>query len=78
MSGDKETRSKRRHENFRACQKQVEIAKAHNIDIDTPHKYTKKHVMDCGNPKCFICGNPRKVFKEKTVQERRNEQSLED
>jgi hypothetical protein len=27
--------------------------------------------MDCGNPKCVLCGNPRKSFKDLTQQEKR-------
>jgi hypothetical protein len=27
--------------------------------------------MDCGNPKCMMCGNPRKTFKEVTHQEKK-------
>jgi hypothetical protein len=27
--------------------------------------------MDCGNPECYMCGNPRKTHKDKlTVQEK--------
>ena len=27
--------------------------------------------MNCGNPNCVMCGNPRKVFKQPTQQEKR-------
>jgi hypothetical protein len=30
----------------------------------------KRHAMDCGNPECFLCGNPRKTMKELTMQEK--------
>lgn len=40
---------------------------------DQWHRYSKKHPMDCGQPGCGICGNPRKIFKEKTLQEKRFE-----
>jgi len=30
--------------------------------------------MNCGNPKCVLCMNPRKSFGEKTIQEQRLEQ----
>jgi len=34
--------------------------------------------MDCGNPECFLCGNPRKTHKDKlTVQEKRLFQDVE-
>jgi hypothetical protein len=32
-------------------------------------------VLDCGNPNCVMCANPRKVWKEKTIQEKRFEQT---
>jgi hypothetical protein len=33
--------------------------------------------MDCGQPGCLLCGNPRKIFKEKTTQEKRMLQDME-
>jgi hypothetical protein len=34
--------------------------------------------MDCGNPECFLCGNPRKTHKDKlTQQEKRLFQDTE-
>jgi hypothetical protein len=34
--------------------------------------------MDCGNPHCFLCGNPRKTHKDKlTAQEKRLFQDLD-
>jgi hypothetical protein len=34
--------------------------------------------MDCGNPECFMCGNPRKTHKDKlTQQEKRLFQDVE-
>jgi len=34
--------------------------------------------MDCGNPGCFLCGNPRKTHKDRlTQQEKRLFQDLE-
>jgi hypothetical protein len=34
--------------------------------------------MDCGNPQCFMCGNPRKTHKDKlTAQEKRLFQDTE-
>jgi hypothetical protein len=28
--------------------------------------------MDCGNSECYLCGNPRKIHKDKlTIQEKR-------
>jgi hypothetical protein len=70
----KEKHSKRIHSKETAVTKQVKIAKSHGIDVKEPHKYVKHHAMDCGNPNCVMCGNPRKIFKEKTIQEKRFEQ----
>lgn len=77
MSNDftKEKRSKRIHDEETKIKKQVSIAKTHGLtDVDRgvkqPHRYSKHHAMDCGQPGCSLCGNPRKLFKEKTVQEK--------
>lgn len=67
----KEKRSKRIHDEETHVKKQVSIARGHGLQIKEPHKYAKKHAMNCGNPKCIMCANPRKVFKEKTIQEQR-------
>ena len=74
--------SRRRFRDETAIKKQQKIAKQHthikteyNPKMDQPHRYHKQHAMDCGNPKCFLCGNPRKTHKEKTVQERSFEQT---
>jgi hypothetical protein len=37
----------------------------------------KHHAMDCGQSGCMLCGNPRKIFKEITAQEKRLFQDLE-
>jgi len=71
---DKFNHSRRLHQEQAAIDKQVKIAKEFGIPIKEPHKLHKHHVMNCGNPKCIMCSNPRKVFKEKTMQERRFEQ----
>jgi replication-associated recombination protein RarA len=56
------------------------LAKAYGYDhvLKNPHKYAKQSMFHCGNASCFMCGNPRKVFKEKTMQERRFEQVKDD
>lgn len=72
--------SKRRLKDDNAVRKQVKIAKAHGLKQDDliklePHRYAKHHAMDCGNPGCILCSNPRhnKLFKKErlTIQERR-------
>ena len=63
--------SKRLQKDQNAINKQLKIAKAFNVPVEEPHKLAKHHVLNCGNPKCVMCGNPRKMFKEPTTQERR-------
>lgn len=77
MSNDfaKEKRSKRIHNEETKVMKQVKIAKTHGVTNDNkvirePHRMSKLHAMNCGRPGCMFCGNPRKLFKEKTIQEK--------
>ena len=88
MSNDqaKFLNSRRRHKNDVAIARQVKIAKQHGLGhqdqaIREPHRHAKHHAMDCGNPKCMLCGNPRRNswFKKErlTAQERRLFQDLE-
>ena len=72
---DKFKKSKRILKDENAIRKQLKIAKAHNIPVKSPHQLDKKHALDCGNPNCVMCANPRKVWKEKTIQEKRFEQT---
>jgi hypothetical protein len=77
--------SKRRHKNDVAIARQMRIAKAAHLpgtvpgmDIKQPHRLHKRHAMDCGNPQCYLCGNPRKTHKDKlTQQEKRLFQDTE-
>lgn len=89
MSNDqsKVKNSTRRHRDETAIKKQVKIAKQQgmlfNDDIiKQPHRLAKHHAMDCGDPGCILCGNPRrnKMLKTKdrlTMQERRMFQDTE-
>lgn len=75
----KEKRSKRLHDEETHIEKQVKIAKQYGLGfndkhIREPHRHAKVHAMNCGNPKCIMCSNPRKVFKEPTIQEKRDYQ----
>ncbi len=54
-----------------AVKKQVRIAKSYGIEVKEPHKFAKHHALDCGQPECILCGNPRKIWKEKTIQEKK-------
>ena len=68
---EKVKHSKRILKTDNAVKKQVKIAKEFGIVVDEPHKFAKHHAMNCGNPNCVMCGNPRKTFKELTQQEKR-------
>ena len=70
--------SRRRHKNDVAVARQVKIARAAGTPVDAAHRFVKRHAMDCGNPRCFLCGNPRKTHKDRlTQQEKRLFQDLE-
>jgi hypothetical protein len=78
--------SRRRHKTDVAIARQVKIAKQHGLDasdrhIKEPHRHAKHHAMDCGNPGCILCGNPRRIswFKKErlTPQERKLFQDVE-
>jgi len=75
--------SSRRFKDEIAIKRQVEIAKQHGLSIKDkaikePHRLAKHHAMDCGNPDCYLCGNPRKTHKDKlTAQEKRLFQDVE-
>jgi hypothetical protein len=75
--------SKRRHRDEVAVKRQVRIAKEHHLTelgkfLENAHKYHKRHAMDCGNPQCYLCGNPRKTHKDKlTQQEKRLFQDID-
>ena len=75
--------SQRRYRDETAVKKQVKIAKAHGLThkdkaVKEPHRLAKHHVMDCGNPQCPLCGNPRRTHKDTlTAQEKRLYQDVE-
>ena len=74
---DKFKHSKRLLKDENAIKKQTKIAKEHGMDVKEPHKFNKHHALDCGQPGCVLCGNPRKTFSELTVQEKRLFQDLD-
>ena len=71
---ERQKHSKRIDKEESAIKRQVKIAKAHGQPVTEPHKFAKHHAMDCGRSGCMLCGNPRKIFKELTIQERRFDQ----
>ena len=73
-------RAKRRRLTTNAINKHTRIAKigAWNHKYpDQPHRWAKRHALDCGRPNCGVCGNPRRINKEKSLQERRFDQREE-
>jgi hypothetical protein len=74
---ERDKRNLRIQRDENAVKKQLKIAKVHGMDVKEPHKFAKHHAMDCGNPKCVLCGNPRKTFNELTTQEKRLFQDVE-
>ncbi len=66
----KDKHSKRIHQKEVHVAKQVSIAKAYGIPVKEPHKLARVHVMNCGDPNCVMCMNPRKAFNEDTIQEK--------
>lgn len=74
--------SRRRHKTDVAIARQVKIARSHSSfnerNIRQTHRLAKHHAMDCGNPKCYLCGNPRTTHKDRlTAQEKRLFQDLD-
>jgi len=75
MSNDtaKFLNSRRRHKTDVKIARQVKIARSHatfnQSNIKQPHRLAKHHAMDCGNPECYLCGNPRKTHKDKLTQQ---------
>lgn len=68
---------------WNSIKRQLKIARAHGKPIEEPHRLAKHHAMDCGQPHCVLCGNPRhndavKGKDKLTVQERRNNQKVND
>jgi hypothetical protein len=64
--------------------RQVRIRQAHKFPnptkdgrIEKPHRYHKTSGVTCGDSRCAMCGNPRKFFKEPTMQEKRFDQDVE-
>ena len=77
--------SRRRHKTDVHIARQLKIAKQHHLpgtmrspQEKEPHRLAKHHAMDCGNPHCYLCGNPRKTHKDRlTAQEKRLFQDLD-
>ena len=74
---DKFKHSKRMQRDENAVKKQTRIAKQYGSNVEEPHRFAKHHAMNCGDPKCVMCSNPRRTFNEPTQQEKRLFQDLD-
>lgn len=74
---DKQKHGERFFQKVKKLARKLKIAKDYGYEhvLKDPHKYHKSSLFNCGNPKCIMCMNPRKGFGEKTVQEKRFEQT---
>lgn len=77
--------SKRIQQKENHIKKQVQLAKNYGYHklsssmskmpfMTQPHRHHKTKIFNCGDPHCYMCGNPRKFFGEKTMQEKKFEQ----
>ena len=67
--------SKRIQQKENHVSRQMDIRKAHHFPVDEAHKYHKMSGTNCGDPNCSMCGNPRKFFNDKTIQEKSFDQT---
>ena len=74
---DKNKRQRRFQQKKRHMERQSELwnefVNRYGGSETTAHRFHKVHALNCGDSKCVMCGNPRKFFGEKTMQERRFE-----
>ena len=70
--------SKRIQQKENYVKKETKIAKQLGIEEKQPHRFAKHSPANCGNPKCVLCANPRKTFKELTIQEQRFYQDIDE
>jgi len=88
MSDEREKikHGERLHQKETKIQRQLQLAKNYGYHklssamsklpfMLQPHRHHKTKILNCGDPKCAMCGNPRKFFSEETVQERRHKQT---
>ena len=70
------TRAERIHQKETYAKRQKKIATQHGIDVKS-EKHVEKSALTCGSSNCVMCGNPRKMFSELTIQERRMFQEMQ-
>ncbi len=64
-------RAKRRRLTKNVIERQKRIAKSAGLSIKQPHRFAKHHATNCRTPNCVCCGNPRRVWKQRTLQEKK-------
>lgn len=80
---DKIKNSTRRFNDENVIKRQYKIIKGrgmleNNKMARQPHRFIKRHALDCGKPQCALCGNPRHIHKDNlTAQEKRLMQDLD-
>ena len=69
---NKKRHSKRIQQKENYVEKQSKIAKSHGMEVknNQKHRLAKHSATTCGDSNCVMCGNPRKFFKEPTIQEK--------
>jgi hypothetical protein len=72
----KDVHSRRILQKENYAKKQKKIAKAYNIPPPKSSKHCETAVLNCGNPNCVMCGNPRKIWNNKTLQEKSFDQTM--
>jgi hypothetical protein len=73
-----EKRGRRRRLTKAVIRRQTQIAKNLGLPIDEPNRFAKHHATNCSRPNCVNCGNPRKVWGERTLQEKKFIQGIDD
>jgi len=70
-----ENKAKRIHQKQKFAIKQSKIAKIYGSNTKSV-KQTSTSALTCGNRNCVMCGNPRKMFLELTIQEKSFNQTI--
>ena len=70
---DKEKHQVRLQQKQMHMYRQLKIARRNRgyryIDTKDAHKYHKLSGATCSNPNCVFCGNPRRMWNQRTIQE---------
>lgn len=62
------TRAERRENTEKIIKRQSRIQGRTGLNFEEPHRFAKRHAMDCGTPGCHMCGN-RRQFDGESIQE---------